>query len=159
VGCVAKSPTVQFELDRVVMDFGPNVHVVVRGRSVSMADPDNRFITVGTPRSGGAPGLTFQAADGSGGVVQEGVVSWFAAKSGTANTILQFTPSAAEVRQADGGGTMLKLSEGTCHTLGKVNKVQGAGVYLGANPTETNTVIYGQSGQTGVPSLSVFVSK
>lgn len=140
---------------RVVMDFGPSTHVVIRGKSVSLQDPDNRFISVGTPRSGGAAGLTFQAKDGTGGVIQDGVVGWFVAQGGTAKTILQMTPTKMEATTTAGGYWGL---DANFHILGSSIYVQGGKVYLGTIPTALQSAIFGPTGIAGVASTSVFLS-
>lgn len=88
IATAEKTTDGRLERDRVIFDYGDQ-HVVIKGKSVSISSNDNEFMSVGTPRSGGTPGLTFQAADGSGGIVQEGVVSWWVADNGDAVSVLQ----------------------------------------------------------------------
>lgn len=146
----------QFAEDRVVMDFGDDVHVVIKGKSVSLSDHDNRFLSVGTPRSGGAPGLIFQAADGSGGVIQEGAVGWFVAQDGDAKVVLQMTPTKAECL-LKGGGYWSVVPDGFS-AFGSTATLRAGAVYLGASPTAANTALYGPSSVAGLPSTSVFIS-
>lgn len=151
---VEKTPA-QFKTDRAVMDFGDDVHVVIRGKSVSLQDPDNRFLSVGTPRSGGAPGLTFQAEDGSGGVIQKGVVGWFVAKDGTAQTIFQMTTDEVACTTTKGGYWKVDKD---FYSLGSSCYVVGGAVYLGKAPTAVNFALWGPTGIAGVASPSVFIS-
>lgn len=151
---IEKSPTSQFAKDRAVMDFGEDVHVVLRGKSVSMQSPDNEFISVGTPRSGGTSGLTFQAKDGSGGVIQEGVVGWFVAKDGAAKTIIQMTPDKIECCSTDGG--YMKIDK-DFYTLGQSSWVVGGAVYIGKAVAPTSFALYGTTASP-TPSTSVFIS-
>lgn len=154
VASVSRSPTTQFESDRVVMDFGETTHVVIKGLSVSISDYANpaRFIGVGTPRSGGTPGVQILLPDGTGAVWQAGAVGIFSSNK----TIMQLTDSKWETWQSDIG--FIRLADGECHSYAPVNKVQGGGVYLGKAPTVANTALWGATGIAGVASLSVFVS-
>lgn len=154
VACVSKSPTTQFEADRVVLDYGSDTHVVFKGKSVSLSDhaSPSRSVSVGTPRTGGVPGVLIHLPDGTGAVWQAGAVGIYATQS----TLMQFTPSSWEVQQAD--GSFMKLSGGNCHTFGAANKVQGAACYIGKAPTPVNTALWGPTGLAGIPSPSVFLS-
>jgi hypothetical protein len=153
---VEKSPTTQFAADRAVVDYGDDVHVVIKGKSVSLQDPDNRFISVGTPRSGGAGGLTFQASDGTGGVIQEGVVGWFVPDSGGAvSSILQMTPTKIECTSTSGGYWKV---DADYYCLGSSVYGIGGAVYLGRAPTVANMALWGPTGIAGVASPSVFIS-
>lgn len=154
VACVRKSPTTQFEDDRVVMDFGEDTHVVIKGKSVALSDhaSPSRSLSVGTPRTGGPPGILLHLPDGTGAVWQAGAVGIYA----TASSLMQITPSSIELQQ--GSGSFLKLDGGNIHSFGASNKMQGAGCYIGRSPTAVNTALWGPSGIAGVPSTSVFIS-
>lgn len=155
IATVSPSPTTQFAKDRVVIDYGPNTHVVIKGKSVSMQDPAFRFISVGTPRSGGAPGVQVHLPDGTGAVWQAGSFGTFCGP----DCMMQMTTSAFEVWQGSGANsTFLLMKGGEFWTYGPVNKVQGAGVYLGKAPLALNTALYGASGLAAAPSPSVFIS-
>lgn len=152
---VEKSPTTQFTADRAVLDFGADVHVVIKGKSVTMQDPDFRFVSVGTPRSGGTPGVQVHLPDGTGAAWQDGAYACFV----QAGMLMQMKPDAFEVWQGTGAtGTFLKMGGGEFWTYGPVNKVQGSGVYLGKLPTVDNTALWGPTGIAGVASPSVFIS-
>lgn len=152
---IEKSPTTQFAEDRAVVDYGDDVHVVIKGKSVALQSPDNEFISVGTPRSGGKAGLTFQASDGTGGVIQTGCVGWFVAEGGTAKTIIQMTPTKIECTTTEGGYWKVDKD---FYCLGTNVYAIGGAVYLGKAPTLANPVLWGLTGPSGAPSTSVFVS-
>lgn len=152
IAAVEKSPTTQFAKDRVVMDFGDDVHVVIKGKSVSIQDPEFRFVSVGTPRSGGDPGVQVHLPDGTGAAWQDNAYSCFC----RAGCVMQMTNSKFEVYE--GSGTFLKMGSGEYWTFGTVNKVQGNGVYLGRTPLILQTALYGPTGIAGVASTSVFLS-
>lgn len=152
---VEKNPTTQFTADRAVIDFGPDVHVVIKGKSVSLQDPDFRFLSVGTPRSGGGPGVQVHLPDGTGAAWQDGAFGCFV----RAGVMLQMTPDKFEVWQGTGGsGTFLRMGSGEFWTYGPANKMQGAGCYIGKAPTAANTALWGPTGIAGLPSPSIFFS-
>lgn len=158
VACVSPSPTTQFEEDRVVIDYGPTVHVVIRGASVTMKDPAHRFVSVGSPRGGGAPGVQVHLPDGTGAVWQDGAYGCFVRDT----SYCQMTPTSIELWQKSGAGAFLKMGEGVFHTYAPTNKVQGAGVFLGKLPLPAAGVAYGLPPGPIGPALpisaSVFVS-
>lgn len=156
VATVEKSPTSQFNKDRAVLDFGDDTHVVIKGKSVAIQSPDNEFISVGSPRSGGTSGITFQAKDGSGGVIQVGVVSWFIASGGFAQTIIQMTPTNVECLVKD--GAYWKVGAEYFYCTGTACYIRGGANYIGAHPTAANPALWGLTGIAGVASTSVFLS-
>jgi hypothetical protein len=156
IACVSKSPTTQFAKDRAVLDFGPDVHVVIRGKSVTMQDPEFRFLSVGSPRSGGAPGVQVHLPDGTGAAWQDGAYACFV----RAEMMMQMKPDGFEIWQGSGStGTFLKMGGGEFWSYGPTNKLQGAGCYIGKAPTVVNTAVTGLP-QPGVQlsSASVFIS-
>lgn len=160
VACVSKSPTVQFDANRVVMDFGPDTHVIIKGKSVTLSDHENpgRFMAVGTPKSGGAAGVQIRLGDGTGAVWQDGACGLFVAQNGETKTLVQATPSKFEVWQGSG---VIKLAGDEFTALAPTCKVQG-NVFLGkgvpAGLVGTGTALYGATGASAVPSPSVFLS-
>ncbi|AKV04569.1 hypothetical protein AKJ09_11232 [Labilithrix luteola] len=142
--------------DRVVLDFGDATHVVIRGKSVAIQSSENEFVSVGTPRSGGTSGVTVQAKDGSGGVVQNGVVSWFVASGGDAKSVIQMTPNGVELLQKDSGFMRLKNGEIVALSKGKAAYIAG-NTFIGPNPSTGVAALVGLSGPAGQPSLNVFL--
>ncbi len=152
-------PPIQFEDDRIVFTFGDDAHIVIRGKSVSLSDFANRFLTVGTPRTGGTPGLTFQASDGSGGVIQEGVVSWFVAQTGDVKTLVQMTPSKYEVlyKSSPIASIIFKMAGNDFHIAGPGNGfVIPATLVLGA--VGAGSPPYALAGTVGKVSGCVHIS-
>lgn len=124
ISVVATSPTTQFASDRVVFDFGPDVHVVIRGKSVSLMDANSpaRFIGVGQPRSGGTPGCFASDTDGSGWSVQVGAVGVYVASGGDAKSLLQLTPTEVDL-----------IQKGTTLVAAKLTGADGNFKICGAN--------------------------
>lgn len=166
---VEKSPTIQFEEDRAVLDYGPDTHVVIRGKSVSISDPDNNFISVGEPRSGGDAGIIFQASDGCGGIIKEGVVSWFATTGpgGSIGSMIQLQETKLDVVVSNGGYMLIDgAGGGKFETFGFNNFMKGT-CWLGAAPTLLTSATYTilpnvpPPGQTAISlggSASVYIS-
>lgn len=154
VACISKSPTSQFEKDRVVMDFGADTHVVIKGLSVSLSDHASpaRFIGVGTPRSGGTPGVQILLPDGTGAAWQDNAFAIWARDG----TMMQASSAKWEVWQKDIG--FVRLADGAFHSYAPTNKMQGAGCYIGKLPTAANTALWGPTGIAGQASPSVFFS-
>lgn len=92
----------QFKKDRAVIDFGDDTHVVIRGKSISLNDSENRFIAVGEPRSGGAGGITISNDDGTTIAVQEGVIGMTVPNAGAVGTIFQMKPQQMQFGVAGG---------------------------------------------------------
>ena len=71
LGTVGFSPTAQFKRDRVVIDFGPDHDVVMKGRTLMLADHDGAgtgfptWLAVG-PLGGGVPGIYASDPAGAG---------------------------------------------------------------------------------------------
>lgn len=154
IGTVEKSPTTQFSPDRVVMDFGPDVHVVIKGKSVTLQDPEFRFVSVGSPRSGGAPGVQVHLPDGTGAAWQAGAFCTFV----TDQSMMQMTSSTIELWQKTGNTTVLKMGSGEFMTIAPTNKMMGQGCFIGKAPTPANMALWGATGIAGVASTSVFIS-
>lgn len=159
-GCIietiGRSPPDQLGKDRTVMDFGADTHVIIKGKSVSLSSHDDEFITVGTPRSGGTSGLLFQAKDGTGGVINEGVVGWFVAASGDAKTLIQMTPDKIAVMNKSGGSCVVLDQNFT--VSGSAGYITCGRTYIGTIPTALTPALHGITGVAGVASTSVFLS-
>ncbi len=155
---VEKSNNTTLGIDRAVLDYGDDVHVVIKGKSVSIQSSENEFISVGTPKAGGKSGLTFQAKDGSGGVIQEGVVAWFVADGGETQTMFQMDVTSVACFKNDGGYWTCGPNAFLCY--GPQCNITGGTVFIGPIPTNTpaSAALYGVTGIAGVASTSVFIS-
>lgn len=164
MGTTGTAPPTQFAKDRVVISFGPKTHVVIEGASVSLQDrpatvPGPRcLLSVGASYTGGPRGVRGIDYQGNGWTVENGVVGIFASSGGDAKSLIQVTIHEIDLLQK--GGAFLKLSDdagGTFHGFGAINKMQGAGCYIGALPLIAAPVLYGVPAAP-MASLSVFVS-
>lgn len=161
IGLLALSPTQQFGAKRVMQDYGPDTHVLIRAKSVTLqsyADPHPQYIAVGTPASGGAPGIYLCDETGSGATVQSGVLGLFAtdgASSPTATAFVQLKDG--EVSIVTGGGTAgAKWEGGDVQAFGTNFYAYTAGTYLGATAVASSAALY-MAGGSPTPSMSVFI--
>lgn len=155
IATIEKSPPTQFGEKRVVVDYGDDTHVVFNAKSISLQDPDNRFISVGTPFTGGTPGITLQASNGTGGAIQENAVGWWVADGGSTKSMIQMTKDDISCLSTKGG--MWKL-DANFYALGTTATLAAGGVYLGKAPTIANPALWGLTGIVGVASPSVYIS-
>ncbi len=153
---VEKSPTVQFEQDRVVLNFGEDCHVMIKAKSITMSDFASRFIAVGTPRSAGVPGVMMHDETGSGICVQSGTVGAWSADGGAMKVVMQLSPTKGEIYNSAGSFVRLDGNKFSC--FGSTCQVVGGGVYLGKAATALNMALWGPTGIAGVASPSVFIS-
>lgn len=159
IGAVQTSPTIQFARDRAVMDFGPDTHVVIKGKSVTISDYGSPacFVGVGTPRGGGARGVYALDETGSGFTTQSAEVGAFATSGGAAKTILQLTATKASMLSNVGGQVSgFQLDSGKAIALGAGFYAYTAAVYLGANALAANPVATQAMG--AMPSTVVFAA-
>lgn len=151
---VEKNPFIQFDDDRVQMNFGSDTHVVIKGKSVSISDMDNQFVSVGTPRSGGDAGIIFQASDGSGGVIKEGLVSWFASTGPgqTLGGLLQIQTDSIDVICVNGSYIRLEAAGGGKIETFALNNFMKGICWIGVAPTLATAAAWGVTPNT-VPAL------
>lgn len=112
VGTVEKSTDGRLDSDRVVVDYGDQ-HVVIKGKSVSIQGTDGSFVGVGSPRSGGAAGVTIQANDGTGAVYQTGVAATFVSGGSVSppKSIFEMTTTKVNLMVTGGGRLMLDTAD------------------------------------------------
>lgn len=147
----------QFNADRVVVDYGPDTHVVIRAKSVTLQDQDGRFIAVGTPRAGGTPGVQVRLTDGTGAVWQQGAIGFFVAAGGEVKSIIQMTPDSIDTRIK--GGALVQLKGSNYVSVGTSIALKGSAVYLGKAPLVGNfAAVYPLIVGVPAPSTSVFIS-
>jgi len=152
----APSPNGQLEKDRIVMDFGPDAHVIIKGKSVTLSDYVGTFVSAGETRATpGTPGVTIQTTSGTGACFQPDALGIFVADGSTTKSILQMTTSKVDVMI---GGTAFSLDATTAKLVSTSCYVIGGGVYLGAAPSPATQAVYGPLGITGLGSTSVFIS-
>lgn len=153
LGWLGASPPNQFSPTKAKIDLGSDYDFVLKAKSITLSDYNNRFIAIG-PQSG----VTIQDKDGTGAIINNGAIAIFVASGGSMTTILQLT--ASDINAIVNGGSMLQLTSTKATMYGVSCYVQGGGVYLGKVPTATTFAGYGSA--PGSPpttvSTSVFIS-
>lgn len=147
----------RLEEDRAIIDYG-DIHVILRAKSVAIESYEGEFVSVGEPRSGGTSGVTIQAKAGTGAIWQVGVASMFVSLDGDAKSVLQMTPTKAELMHKTSG--FMRVGNGEIVALSK-----GKAAYIAANTFVGRTPVGGGAaavwsippGPAPVPSLSVFI--
>lgn len=143
------SPSIQFSETKAKLDVGPDTDLVIKGKSVTITDYDNRFLHVG------ADGVMMQDENGNGLLLSGGALVLFVADSGDAKTVIQLTKSELSLLQKDTG--FVKLTGGNATIFANASAgLLGANVSIGAKATALTPALTGTP--PGVPSTSVFVS-
>jgi len=152
----------QFKEKRAVLNLGEDVHVLVKGKSVTLSDfgsglnTPTRYIMVGTSRGGGAARILCNDETGSGWTVKAGIVGLMTSASGAPKAWIELTSSGASMALAS--GEQLKLGAGLFYGYAGKCQLQGGGVFLGKMPTPITPVCVGPVGMTAIGSGSVFAS-
>jgi hypothetical protein len=142
------APSSQYTQTKSKLDVGPDHDLVIKGRSITITDYSNRFISVTSD------GLIMQDTDGSGIIIKEGKIQIFS----TNKTVIQLDDTLVQIFNSAGG--LIKLDSAGNSTLFGTNVYcQGAGVYLGLAPTAlTTAAIYPLVAGVPPPSTTVFIS-
>lgn len=154
-----KSPSNQFNPTKAKLDVGPDYDLVLKGRSVTLTDYDNRFITVGPQ------GIYIQDKDGTGVSIANGAVVIGAVSGGSMSSVLQLTGSEATLAHGMG---FLKLAGDNADITGMNVRIQGGAGYFatlmcfigpGAQMAPgVNNALYGPTGIAGIASTTVYFS-
>lgn len=152
----------QFKEDRAMLAVGDDVHLLVKGKSVTLSDygdganTPTRWLMVGTSRGGGAPRILCSDETGSGWNIKAGVVGLISSAGGAPKAWVEVNGESASMARA--GGEQLKLSSGLFYGFAGKCQLQGGGIFLGKMPTPVNPALWGFAGIAGAPSTSVFIS-
>lgn len=143
------SPDIQFNDTKAKFDVGPDTDFVIKAKSVTISDYDNRFLHVGPD------GVMLQDEAGNGVIMKKGAIMIFVADGGDAKTVVQVTPKELSLVQKDSGFVKLTGGNATLFASGSVALV-GANVAVGAQATAATPALCGSP--PGTPSKSVFIS-
>ena len=144
------SPDIQFSSTKAKFDVGPDTDFVIKAKSVTISDYDNRFLHVGPD------GVMLQDEVGNGVIMKSGAIMIFVADSGDAKTVVQMTTKELSLVQKDTG--LVKLTGGNVTILASASAGIVAGnVSIGAQATAASPALFGPS-PPGAPSKSVFIS-
>jgi hypothetical protein len=153
---VAVAPPNQFSASRSKLDFGPDVDVVIKARSVTITDYEDRFITVGSRF-----GIKMGDAGANGAQLKGGKWSFWAADSSeTARGFLLLDGATGEVRlfgnHPTSGTQGIKVNAGAMTLYCQSFSCLAANGMLGGNAVLVQGVQYGP--YPGIPSTSWFVA-
>jgi hypothetical protein len=143
------SPDIQFSDSKAKFDVGADTDFVIKAKSVTISDYDNRFLHVGPD------GVMLQDEAGNGVIMKGGAIMIFVADSGDAKTVIQMTAKELSFLQKDTGFLKLTGGNATLFASGSASLV-GASVSVGAQATAATPSLCGPP--PGVPSKSVFIS-
>ena len=105
------SPEIQFSPTRAKMDLGPDTDLVLKARTITLSDYNNRFIHIGADG-----GIQVQDSDGTGIIIKSGGIAIFAVENGVMKTLLQLSPTALQAMQSD--GSFLNMKGGNMTVVG-----------------------------------------
>jgi hypothetical protein len=145
------SPDIQFSETKAKLDVGPDTDFVIKAKSVTISDYDNRFLHVGPD------GVMLQDEKGNGVVIKSGAIMIYVADSGDAKTLIQMTPAELSLLQKDTG--FLKLAGGNATLLAATAAtVTSAAVNLGSGkPTVPTPAVFMSPAGAPAPSTSVVI--
>jgi len=143
------SPDIQFSDTKAKLDVGADTELVLKGKSVTITDYDNRFLHVGPD------GVMLQDEHGNGVILKSGAIMIFVADAGDAKTLLQMTPKELSLLQKDTG--FVKLTGGNLTLLASGSAgLLGGNVSIGSPLKPGLPALIGAP--PGAPSTSVFIS-
>jgi hypothetical protein len=156
LGAAGNAPAIQFSETRAKMDFGANMDLLIKARSVTLTDYADRYVTVG-------PNFGIKMGDAVGNGLNLTGNSWlmYASDGDTDNpdarAVLQLD-EATGVRllhkKADGVLTSLVMLDGDATLAGTNGYFYVAGVYLGLGAIAANGAMFAGAGV----STTVYVS-
>lgn len=144
------SPDIQFSATKAKFDVGKETDLVIKAKSVTISDYDDRFLHVGPD------GIIMQDENGNGLMLSGGALVVFIADGGDAKTMLQMTKKELSLLQKDTGVVKLTGGNVTIVASGSAGLLAG-NVSLGAGATAATPALVGAS-PPGTPSTSVFIS-
>lgn len=149
-----KSPDAQFGTGKAqdaVLDFGPDRRVVIKaGKGVVMSDYQNRYFAVGP-----STGIKCGDPDGSGFLIKDSKVCFYAAVNGDAVASFELSENKlfAMCKPSGGGDSSgFKFSNGNCSVLCQKYSNSASSGALGGMASPVSGVQYGP--YPGIPSNS-----
>lgn len=161
VACPATNPSNQFSKTKAKMDLGDDRDLVIKARSITLVthNPDGGgkedFFSL-SPEGG----IQAIDRDGNGFLIKDGEVVLYASLEADVKTMVRLTSEKFEIGQKTSGGqqTIFKIEGNKVLVLAKIFQAMVAQTMLGFGATPATPALCGQSGPSGMPSTSVFVS-
>lgn len=154
---VIASPGNQFSATKAKMDFGPDFDLVIKARSITLTDYEDRYLTLG-------PKFGFKVGDADANGCQLKSAQWLfyttdGAATPTAKTTLRLSETdGIALIIDDGKHASISLKGGQFIGAGETFSAQFAIGYLGKIPTITTPIAYFGPGVASLVSTSWFVS-
>lgn len=143
------SPDIQFSDTKAKFDVGADTDFVIKAKSVTISDYENRFLHVGPD------GVMLQDEQGNGVVIKSGSIMIYVADSGDAKTLIQMTPAELSLLQKDTGFVKLTAGKLTMLASGSAGLVAGNVAIGSPSKPQLGAMI---APAPGVASTSVYIS-
>ncbi len=150
---LVKSPGNQFNGTKAKMDFGPDYDLVIKARSITLTDYEDRYFTLG-PKYG----IKMGDKDANGCQLKSGKWLFYTAEGGTAVTTFQLAKAGIKLLINDGKTVGMTMGGGVWAGIGETFQAAFAIGYLGKAPSPASPVAYGPAGPANLISTSWFVS-
>jgi len=151
---VIASPATQFGSSRANMNFGPDVDVVIKARSITLTDYEDRYLTLG-PKYG----FKLGDADANGCQLKDAQWLFYTVNGDNAATTFRLSRADGIALLIDDGQTVaLTMGGGKFVGCGETFAAQFAVGYLGKLPSVASGIAYSPAGPANVVSTSWFVS-
>ncbi|MEZ4225955.1 MAG: hypothetical protein R3B13_33715 [Polyangiaceae bacterium] len=147
---VTAEPEDQFGDTRSKLDFGPDCDLVIKARSITLTDYQDRWIAVG-PQSG----IKMGDATASGLQLKGGVWAMWVAEGNVAKSLLNLTKDNAVLTHKASTPAIIRLADGDCSIGSKGFAVACANAMIGGGASPATPAQYGLG--TGSASTSVFI--
>jgi hypothetical protein len=155
-----RSPSIQFSKTRAVLDFGPTVDVIIKGKSVTLSDytaPTPYYLSVGP-----TTGIKCGAPDASGFCLTAGKWLMYTTDgSGNAVNAMQMSGADYSIVRTEGGQVHgMKISGGNVDVCGALfnAKTAGGNLGMGIASAVSNGIAYSAAGPANLISPSWCVS-
>ena len=162
LACMGATPDIQYSKTRAKFDYGPDIDVVFKARSVTISDYEDRFVAVG-------PDTGIMITDADGTMIQiknKKIVILAPDASGSsppmsAAVVTLAAEAIGLVHKSDAGMVLVQLGDGDFQALGLQGVLKFGATLIGiaASPvTAAVTAPPSSPGAAGVASTSVFIS-
>jgi len=150
---VIASPGNQFSATKAKMDFGPDFDLVIKARSVTFTDYEDRYISVG-PKFG----IKMGDATGNGAQLKNDQWLLYTIDGDNAATTLRLSKTDGIALMIHDGKTCgFTMKDGEWVGVGTLFKALFAGGYLGSAPSAATPMTYGAS-TASLGSTAWFIS-
>jgi hypothetical protein len=153
----AITPPNQFSKERAKLDFGPDRDLLIKARSITITDYEDRYITIGPTY-----GIKMGDAESNGAQLKDGVWNFWAAddaESPVSRAFVKLDGRKGEAwfisKDATKGTAGIKFKDGNCTVPCQSFNVPSANGSLGAGATAATGIEYGPT--PGVPSTTWYV--